>query len=170
MSNAAIRPETVSMVAAGSGDNVGNFSGASGIGRRSTPGINLSDPTLINASRDIVYNATDNTDLTLQNFRQPRDLSFHRANNWFSPWMGYLNNSPPGYVSPYYLQEHTGLGLAYRNGPNFAGNYGPRCGQFFNRPHSRDVYPGYYYRGYNDYNSDGGYFGYPSCGCSRFGC
>lgn len=165
---AAIRPPQTPPIPAGSGDNVhgSTFSGA--YNPWTIPFTNVSNAVTANTLPRILNNAAlaDLTNPPPAPLGFPRDMAYQKATNWYSPWLGYLNNSPPGYVSPYYLQECTSL-LGCRGSPTYAGcracvgasGGSPYCASAVC---NREAYPGYYYYGYPDYYSTGGYFGYPS--------
>lgn len=161
MSMAAVRPPQVPPIPAGLGDNI-HGSVFSGIYNPWTaPSTNFANLSTTNAVRGVVNNAGVPGAMALG---LPRDLAIQRTANWYSPWLGYLNNSPPGFVSPYYSQECTS-NLGCRNAPTVAGcrscvgarGGSPGCA---NAVCDRDIYPGYYYRGYGDYYGYPGYRGY----------
>ena len=164
--SAATRPPQVPPIPAGSGDTV-HGSVFSGIYNPWTaPSTNFANVSTANAVRGMV---NGNRGLNLASnpsqlaFGFPRDLATQQRNNWYSPWLGYPNNSYPGFVSPYVIQEGVGLNRCIA-APTHAGcracvaaNGGSPVAA--NRICNQDVYPGHYYRGYGDYYGNPGYGG-----------
>lgn len=99
--------------------------------------------TASNANMDRV-NASPNMALSIRSnpYQLPagsytNDLYNYKRDGWYDPRLGYLNNSPPGYISPYVLQECIGTGRS---------RYCPdRCCERDTSAYYYNGYPGYYY-------------------------